>query len=75
MEKIHFFICGHFNSLQVQMLYVKVYDCLNDKQNCEEKKHNTFFKSYQVLNCPNWLVGWIGGKEVEVKKQKVNLLT
>ena len=55
------------------MLYVKVYDCLNDKQNCEEKKHNTFFKSYQVLNCPNWLVGWLGGKEVEVKKQRINL--
>ena len=23
----------------------------------------------QVLNCPNWLVGWIGGEEVEVGNQ------
>ena len=55
------------------MIYVKVRDCLYD-----EKKlwKNIFFsKSFQVLNCPNWLVGWIGGKEVEGKKQKINLLT
>ena len=55
------------------MIYVKVRDCLYDEKNCEK---NIFFsKSFQVLNCPNWLVGWIGGKEVEVKKQRINLLT
>ena len=60
------------------MLHVKVRDRLNAKKivKINEKKHNFFSsKSFQVLNCPNWLVGWIGGKEVEVKKQKINLLT
>ena len=56
------------------MIYVKVRDCLYDEKKIVKK--NIFFsKSFQVLNCPNWLVGWIGGKEVEVKKQRINLLT
>ena len=55
------------------MIYVKVRDCLYDEKKIVKK--NFFSKSFQVLNCPNWLVGWIGGKEVEVKMQKINLLT
>ena len=38
VEKIHFLICWDFKSLQVQMLNVKVRDCLNEKKLWKEMK-------------------------------------
>jgi len=36
------------------------------KKATQDDWYKAFLGFDEVLNCPNWLVGWIGGKEVEI---------